>query len=195
MATLSRKFCKALGLTDEQTESIIEAHTEVTDKLKAENDSLKATNGDVEKLKSDFAAAKEQLKDYDKIKAENEKRKADFDNFKSTVEAERKKAAQNTSYKKWLMNLGHSSESADKIIRIDSRRPKFNDENQVDDSDGAFAKEIDADWHVEPNKTWSEGAKTQTPPANNGTGASISRARQLAQEYHNAKYGTNNKEE
>ena len=195
MATLTRKLCKALGLTDEQTESIIEAHVEVTDKLKADVEALKATSTDVEKLKSDYQSAKEQLKEYEKLKTDNEKLKADFESYKSTAESERKKAAQNSSYKKWLMQQGHSADSADKIIRIDSRRPKFNEENQVDDSDGAFAKEINADWHVEPNKKWSEGANTPNPPANNGSGAGISRARQLAQEYHASKYGANNKEE
>lgn len=195
---LTRKFLKGLGLTDDQTESIIEAHTDVTERMKAENDALKKESGEHEKLKEEYKKAQDSLKEFDKIKNDLEIEKTAHSEFKKQVEAQQKKAQQDKAYKKWLMDLGHSSDSADKIMRIDSRRPKFNDKNEIDDSDGSFKKDIDADWHVEPNKSWSEGAKTSTPPASNGNGGGVSRARQLAQEYHVAKYGgtvSTNKEE
>lgn len=197
--SLTRKLCKSLGLTDEQTESIIEAHTEVTENMSAEIKNLKEKSAEFEKMKTDFENLKsenEKIKnaasEYEKLKADFENEKTAFSDFKKDVEAKEKKANQDKSYKKWLMELGHSSDSAEKIMRIDARRPKFNDQNEVEDADGAFKKEIDADWHTEPNAQWTEGTKVPKPPANNGNGENISRARQLAQEIHSQQYGSNN---
>ena len=52
--SLTRKLCKSLGLTDEQTESIIEAHTEVTENMSAEIKNLKEKSAEFEKMKTDF---------------------------------------------------------------------------------------------------------------------------------------------
>ena len=47
---LTRKALKAMGLTDEQVDSIVEMHVETTDALKEQRDAFKA---DAEKLLSD----------------------------------------------------------------------------------------------------------------------------------------------
>ena len=39
---LTRKFLKGMGISDEQIDAIIDAHTETVDALKAQRDELKA---------------------------------------------------------------------------------------------------------------------------------------------------------
>ena len=71
---LTRKSLKAMGLTDEQVESIIEMHTETTDGLKA----------DVSKYKTDAEKLAEVQKELEALKAKGD------DGYKEKYEKEHK---------------------------------------------------------------------------------------------------------
>ena len=64
MAGFTRNFLKALGLTDDQVNAIVEEHTSVTDALKKQRDDAKA---EAEKFKADA----EKLPDIQKEQAED----------------------------------------------------------------------------------------------------------------------------
>lgn len=88
---LTRKAIKAMGLTDEQVDSIIEMHTETVDGLKAE---IAKNKADAEKL----PAVQKELDDLkakgdDGWKDKHDKVKKDFDDYKAGVEAKETKAA------------------------------------------------------------------------------------------------------
>lgn len=76
---LTRKALKAMGLTDEQVDSVIEMHTETTDALKAQRDDNKAAadrlaevEAELETMKNDGYKQKyeDKCKEYDKLVAE-----------------------------------------------------------------------------------------------------------------------------
>lgn len=81
---LTRKLLKGMGLTDEQVDTIIEAHTDTVDGLKADIGRYKA---DAEKL----PGIQKELDDLKKedadggYKAKYEKEKKDFQDFKDGV--------------------------------------------------------------------------------------------------------------
>lgn len=88
---LTRKAIKAMGLTDEQVDSIIEMHTETVDGLKADINKYKA---DADKL----PAVQKELDDLkakgdDGWKDKHDKVKKDFDDYKAGIEAKETKAA------------------------------------------------------------------------------------------------------
>lgn len=58
---LSRKLLKGMGLTEEQVDTIIEAHSETVNGLKEQIDELKDGADDVAELKKELKAAKEKL--------------------------------------------------------------------------------------------------------------------------------------
>lgn len=73
---LTRKALKAMGLTDEQVDSVIEMHTETTDALKAQRDDNKAAadrlaevEAELETMKNDGYKQKyeDKCKEYDKL--------------------------------------------------------------------------------------------------------------------------------
>ena len=88
---LTRKLLKGMGLTDEQVDTIIEAHTDTVDGLKA----------DVSKYKSDAEKLPGVQKQLDDLKAAGdggykekyEKEHSDFEAYKSGVTAKESKAA------------------------------------------------------------------------------------------------------
>lgn len=117
---LTRKALKAMGLTEEQVDSIIEAHTETVDGLKDEVARYKA---DAEKL-SDVQRELDEAKNtiatgnkeswrvkYDAIKEE-------FDNYKANEAAQKVKADKEAAYKDLLKGLGVSEKRIDSIIRV-----------------------------------------------------------------------------
>lgn len=88
---LTRKLLKGMGLTDEQVDTIIEAHTDTVDGLKADVSKYKA---DAEKL----PGVQKQLEDLKAAgdggyKEKYEKEHSDFEAYKSGITAKESKAA------------------------------------------------------------------------------------------------------
>lgn len=85
---LTRSFLKAMGLNDEQVNSVIEAHTDTIDALKKERDDWKGKAETVETLTRERDEAVEKLSkagDVQKVQKE-------FDDYKAGVEREKTNA-------------------------------------------------------------------------------------------------------
>ena len=82
---LKRSFLKGMGLTDEQCDSIIEAHAETVDGLKADLARYKETAGKAEQLQKDLEKANADLESAKKDgwKDKHDKVKKEFDDYKS----------------------------------------------------------------------------------------------------------------
>ena len=82
---LTRNFLKAMGLTDEQVNSIIESHADTVDALKKERDEWKGKAGNVDTLTRERDEALEKLsKAGDATKVQKE-----FDDYKAGIEREK----------------------------------------------------------------------------------------------------------
>lgn len=104
MATLNRKFLKALGINDEQADAIIEAHTDVTSVLVKERDEARTKNGDSEKLTAEVEKLKQAVAS---AKAEGAAEvQAKFEAFKNQVQTERDNASKATAVKTALREAG-----------------------------------------------------------------------------------------
>lgn len=89
--SITRKLLKGMGLTDEQVDTIIEAHTETVDGLKADVSRYKADAGKlagVQKELDDLKAAGD-----GGYKSKYEKEHSDFEAFQSNITAKETKAA------------------------------------------------------------------------------------------------------
>ena len=98
--SLTRKGCKAMGLTDEQVDSIIEAHTETVEALK---EKLKTAQADADKLtevQKELDALK--AKSDDGYKEKYETLKKEFDAYKTEVTAKETKAAKEAAAKAYF---------------------------------------------------------------------------------------------
>ena len=161
---LTRKLLKGMGLTDEQVDTIIEAHTETTDGLKK----------DIEKYKGDAEKLPTVQKELDDLKAAGdggykekyEKEKKAFEDFKTAQTEKETRQAKETAYRELLKAAGVSEKRIPAILKV-------TDLNGIE-MDGDKIK--DADKHTQTVKTeWAEfvessnitGANTNTPPANN----------------------------
>jgi hypothetical protein len=167
---LTRKFLKAMGIEDEKIDQIVDAHTETVDGLKNE---LKAAQEKANKLDGVEKELNElKAKGEDGYKEKYEKEHKAFEDYKNDVTAKQTKAAKEAAAKAYFeaknitgANLSIAMRGArDEINGIElDENGKIKDAKALDDLiSGEYAGLIVS--------TTTKGAKTVTPPANNGGG-------------------------
>lgn len=171
---LLRKSLKAMGLTDEQIESVIEMHSDTVNDLKDQITAATANKEDFDKLKSENENLKTQLSeskqaaaDAEKYKKDYESVKNEYDTFKSDVETKAAKAESDKAFAKWLTDNGYSEKGAAKIIKYGGFNPEFNKDGTIKAAD-KLNESIAAEWSEYKITAKTEGAKTETPPSNTG---------------------------
>lgn len=164
---LTRRLLKGMGLTDEQMDTIIEAHTDTVDGLKA----------DLAKYKTDAEQLPKVQRELDTLKAAGdggyqekyEKVKKDFDDYKAEVSTKETKAAKEKAVRAYYESKGITGKSLDIAIRgsgaeIDALEldgDKIKDTSALDELvKGTFSGLV--------STTETRGAQTSNPPANSG---------------------------
>lgn len=170
---LSRKLLESMGLESDKVSSIIDAHAETVDGLKAKIEEYKA---DAEKYKSTQEALDKALKELDdykeaggdwqkKYEAEHEA----YEAFKTEQEQKELTATKRNAYRKLLKDSGVSEKAMELIL-------KTADVNAIEIEDGEIK---DADKHAETIKkeyadfivsTHTSGSNTTNPPETTGGG-------------------------
>jgi hypothetical protein len=113
--SITRKLLKGMGLTDEQVDTIIEAHTETVDGLKADVSRYKADAGKlagVQKELDDLKAAGD-----GGYKVKYEKEHSDFEAFKSNITAKEAKAAKEKAVRAFFESKNITGANLDLAMR------------------------------------------------------------------------------
>lgn len=164
---LTRKLLKGMGLTDEQVDTIIEAHTDTVDALK----------GDIARYKTDAEKLPEVQQELDTLKAAGDGGwqekyntvKKEFDDFKTDVTNRESAAAKERAVRAYYESKGITGQSLDIAIRGSSQEiaalemdgDNIKDTKALDDLvAGTFSGLV--------STTETRGAKTPTPPGNGG---------------------------
>lgn len=174
---ITRKLLKGMGLTEEQQDTIIEAHTDTVNGLKA----------DVERYKADAEKLPAVQKELDEIKGNGEggykeKYEAEhkaFETYKKAVDTEKATAAKEKAVEAVLKKIGVSEkrlQSVAKLAKADGLLDALElDENgAVKDAD-KLEKSLKDGYSEYITTTRTKGADTATPPANSG-GAKLTMA-------------------
>ena len=161
---LTRKLLKGMGLTEEQVDTIIEAHSETVDGLKTDINKYK---GDAEKLPS-------VQKELDDLKAAGdggykekyEKEHKAFEDFKQAQTAKETRQAKEAAYREFLKTVGVSEKRIPAIMKVTDLDSIEMDGDKFKDAD-KLTETVKTEWadFIETSNT--NGANTNTPPANN----------------------------
>lgn len=163
---LTRKSLKAMGLTDEQVDSIIEMHTETVD-------GLKVYKSDAEKLpevqaKLDKALEDLKAKGDDGWKDKHDAIKKEFDDFKKAQQGKEAKEAKEKAYRELLKEVGVSEKRMDAILRVsDLDSFDLDEEGKIKDAK-KVTETVKEEWADFIVKESTKGANTSTPPTNGG---------------------------
>ena len=162
---LTRKLLKGMGLTDEQVDTIIEAHTDTVDGLKA----------DVSKYKADAEKLPGVQKQLDDLKAAGdggykekfEKERKAFEDYKADITAKETKAAKEKAVRAYFESKNITGANLDLAMRgcgtemaaLEMDGEKIKDTKSLDTLlTGTYKGLI--------STTQTKGANPATPPAN-----------------------------
>ena len=162
---MTRKALKAMGLTEEQIDSIIDMHTETVDGLREQANTYKA---DAHKLPT----VQKELDDLKKGNGEDwkskyEAEKTAHDKTKSDHAAEKTAAQNEKLFRGVLTTVGITGKRADQIV-------KMTDMSQFKVKDGAYEDAAAVEKHVRDEysefvpDTKQQGANVPNPPGNSG---------------------------
>ena len=168
--SITRKMLKGMGLTEDQQDTILEAHTETVNEIKAERDRLKA---DAEKL----PGVQKQL---DELKAAGdggykekfEKERKDFEDYKADITAKETKAAKEKAVRAYFESKNITGANLDLAMRgcgtemaaLEMDGEKIKDTTSLDALLTGTYKGLISTKQI-------KGANPATPPANVGNGA------------------------
>lgn len=174
---ITRKLLKGMGLTEEQQDTIIEAHADTVNGLKA----------DVERYKADAEKLPTVQKELDEIKGNGEggykeKYEAEhkaFETYKKAVDTEKATAAKEKAVEAMLKKIGVSEkrlQSVAKLAKADGLLDALElDENGAVKEADKLEKSLKDGYSEYITTTSTKGANTPTPPANSG-GAKLTMA-------------------
>ena len=166
--SITRKLLKGMSLTDEQIDTIIDAHRDTVDALKDELDKAKA---DVTRL-SAVQRELDELKEKGDADGGFEKKyndlKKEFEDYKSEQSAIAEKAAKETAYKEMLKSVGISEKRLASIMRVTNLGDiKLDKDGKLKDRD-KLEEDVKREWSDFISTESVKGADTKTPPENNG---------------------------
>ena len=171
--SLTRSFLKALGLNEEQVNSIVEGHTET---LSAYKEELKAAKEKadrldrVEKELNDLKAANSGKEDF---KPKYEAAHAELEKLKFEIAAKETKAAKETALKAYFEKkniVGRNLSIAMRGIKSELDGIELDEKGNIKDT-ASLDELVKGDYAGLISTTKTEGANTSTPPANIGGGA------------------------
>lgn len=164
---LTRKLLKGLGLTDEQIESIIDAHTETVDGLKAERDGYKADAEKLTTVQTELDGLKQ-----DGWKQKYETEKAAHDALKQDISNKEIKAAKVAAFRQLLADENISDKRIETVIKASASvidAMELDDEGKPTKAD-ELKQGIKDEWSDFIVTTTEKGAKVEHPPKNTGAG-------------------------
>lgn len=145
----TRKALKAMGLTDEQIDSLIEMHTESTDAIKAERDQYKEEADKLPDVQRQLKEAESKIEaaEKDDYKGKYESEKAAHDKLKEDIKSKEATARKGTAFKAFLKEKGFSENGIGKITKyggyIDGI--ELDDEGNIKDGEKLLTS-IEKEW-------------------------------------------------
>lgn len=161
---LTRKLLKGMGLTEEQVDTIIEAHSETVDGLKE----------DINKYKSNAEKLPPVQKELDDLKAAGdggykkkyEDEKKAFEDFKTAQTAKETRQAKEIAYREFLKTVGVSEKRIPSIMKVTDLDILEMDGGKFKDAD-KLTETVKTEWADFIENSNTSGADTNTPPTNN----------------------------
>lgn len=166
---LTRKMLKGMGLTEEQIDTIIEAHTDTVDGLKDKAGQVEGLEKQIKDLEGQIAAGKGG-KDW---KAEHDKLKGEFDTYKKQVADKAADDAKVKEVRRLAKEAGLSEAGIEKAAKYTDRKNlELGEDGKAKDA-AALVKALREEWPEHIVKTERKGVEPATPP----TGGKVGRTK------------------
>lgn len=178
---------KLAGITNERDN----LKEELKKAMSASDEKYNALKAEFDKAKSDNEALQAE---YNKSKTDNESLKNEFEAYKADISAKEIRAKVESAYRDILREVGVSEKRINSIIRVTNFDDMKLDEKGGLDDASTLKESAKKDWADFIVTEHEKGVTVPTPPDpsnENKPSTKPNRAAELAAEYHNTHYGTN----
>lgn len=162
---LTRKLLKGMGLTEEQMDTIIEAHTDTVDGLKSDIAKYKASADKLPGVQAELDSLK--AKGDDGWKEKHDQVKKEYDDYKKAQTEKEAKAAKENAYRDLLKSAGINEKRIDAVLKVTDLSKVEMEDGKIKGAD-ELSKSIKEEWADFIVTTKQKGADKKDPPANNG---------------------------
>lgn len=161
---LTRKFLKALGVSEEAIEEIIDAHTDVTDELKKQLKAAQDAQNQLETVTAERDELQKKMNDPAQANrvAELEKQVAEYQNRETT-------AQKRTALTALLEKIGIDKRGFARVLAATDLDGLEMDGENIKDAD-KLAESLKTEWSDLITEPGATGKPPQTPPQNPGNG-------------------------
>ena len=163
---LTRRMLKAMGISDEQVDEIIAAHSETVDALKEQRDQYKADAEKLPEVQKQLDKAKTDLEatGKDAYKVKYEALKEEYEGYKNEQTAKETRSAKERAYRELLKAAGITEKRIDSVVRVsDLDSVELDDKGAIKDAD-KLTESIKTEWADFIPTATTQGAQTATPP-------------------------------
>ena len=169
--SLTRKFLSTLGIEDDKVDEIIAKHAETVNGLKDERDGNKEKANKLDDVTKELETLKKANKGDDIYKVKYEGIKEEFDTFKKNLAKKETTANKRKAYMQLLKDANISEKRHEAILKItELDNLELGEDGKFKNND-ELKKEIETEWADFKVTEKKQGAKIETPPANNGAGS------------------------
>lgn len=180
-----RKFLKSIGLNEDQIESVVEAHIEVTNAQKATIAELTDKASKLDELQKEL----ESLRGKADFESKYNAKAKEFEDYKASVETEKRESAIKSAYRDLLVAEHVGERQLDAIIRATNFKDmKLGSDGKLENVD-ALKEAIKKDWSGFISTEHIRGAEVSTPPGGDNNHEANGRAAELAKKFHEQRYG------
>lgn len=197
--SVSRKMLKGMGLSEEQQDTILEAHGEQVEGLKSQLAAAQAEAGRLTELQKQLEAAQTELETAKKDgwKDKHDSIQQEFEQYKAEIQAKESKAAKEKAARAWYESKGIAGKALNIAMRGSSAEVEALELDEAGKIKDASALEALAqgDFAGLASREEIRGADTAKPPAGrSGEEQPSSRGAELYAAYHSSRYGGERKE-
>ena len=167
---LTRRMLKAMGISDEQVDEIIAAHTETVDALKEQRDQYKSDADKMVEMQKKLDSANKQLEISGKEswKVKYDALKEDFDAYKAEQSAKESHVAKEAAYRDLLKSAGISDKRISAVLKVSDVDSVELVDGKIKDAE-KLTENIKNEWADFIQTTTVTGINTPTPPNNSPT--------------------------
>lgn len=159
---LTRKFLEGMGIEDKQVESIIEAHSETVNGLKADRDKYKEQAQKVPDLQKQLEDAQAASNGDEWEQKYNDEHQA-FEDFKAQVATEKADAEKAQAYRGMLMAAGIDPKRIDAIMKVTDLSGVEMEDGKLKEA-GKLEEAAKEEWADFVLKQVTKGSNPATPP-------------------------------
>lgn len=163
---LTRKMLKGMSLTEEQIDTIIEAHSDTVEALKDERDEYKRDAEKLTEVQKELDDLKSQQEEDNPFEQKYNDLLEEFNNYKEEQDQKELASNKEKAYRKLLLNAGISEKRIDAIMRVTDLGPiELEDDGTIKDSK-KYSDSVKTEWADFIVKEEEKGASVDNPPDN-----------------------------